>query len=105
MRLFRAFLMTPSMARDTVLLFQCDVVLASSWASGASDQGYEFLWMGLFMTVPMTPSVMPSDLAAVFVEFNFLLSMASPLPHGVCFYHAARSFVDKVDICLHNMKS
>jgi hypothetical protein len=44
-------------------------------------------------------------IAVFFVEFNFLLSLAAPLPHGVCFYHVARSFVDKEDICLHNMES
>ncbi len=63
-------------------------------ASGASDQD---VWMQLFMAVPMTPSAVVSDFGGrryhQFVPFNFLLSLATPHPHGVLILVTGNKFI------------
>jgi hypothetical protein len=57
----------------------------------------EWLWMQLFMMVPMTPSAAVSDFGGRryhrFVPFNFLLSLAAPHLHGILVLVTGNKFI------------
>jgi hypothetical protein len=68
-------------------------------ASGASDQDV-WVWMQLFMAVPMTPSAAVADFGGRryrrFNPFNFLLSLAAPHLHGVLVLVTGNKFITGV---------